>query len=103
MVEAESSLLQTSAVQVRMVEAVMRGEYIAETETSLSLKMEEKFHIMQSVVSTVHCRSVQCTALHCSARQFYTVQYTELHNEHCTSVYYSFELNDIPLVFTIFH
>lgn len=28
----------------------MRGEYIAETETSLSLKMDEKFHIMQSVV-----------------------------------------------------
>ena len=66
MVDAESSLLQTSAVQVRMVEAVMRGEYIAETETSLSLKMEEKFHIMQSVVSTVQCRQVNCSAVHCS-------------------------------------
>ena len=48
----------------------MRGEYIAETETSLSLKMDEKFHIMQSVVSTLQCSAVQC----------YTVQCTELHN-----------------------
>ena len=38
-------------VLVRMVEAVMRSDYRAQSETSLSLGEGETFHIMQMQVS----------------------------------------------------